>query len=91
MGAPSDDTCLREILLHYRSFLSLKNNWQFSSTPDARLALFRTTIDYIDGYTSFVKGSGLMPKANRPSSSSLLETYRTLEQSLKALGRALGV
>ena len=88
---PSRATCLREMLLHYRGFLSLKNNWQFSPTVESRVALYRATIDYIDGYTSFVRGAGLTPTRGRPPQSSLLETYRDLRRSLQELGEALGV
>ena len=91
MFAPSRATCLREVLLHYRGFLSLKNNWQFSPTTEARLALYRATVDYIDGYTSVARGTGLAPRRERPQPTSLLEAYRDLRRSLKELGDALDV
>ena len=92
MVAASRDTCLREVLLHYRGFLSLKNNWQSSPTVDARIALYRATIDYIDGYASFARGAGLAgPRSERGRDLTLFETYRELRQSLRSLEQALGL
>jgi hypothetical protein len=90
MIAASRETCLREVLLHYRNFLSLKNNWQSSPTPDARIALYRATVEYIDGYVSFVRGSGLSgPRSDSGRAWTLLDAYRELRQSLQRLGQAL--
>ena len=91
IDVPSPETYRREILLHYRGFLALKNNWQASPTPEARIALYRATTDYINGYTSFVRGSGLAGPTEERRDLTLLEAYRELRQSLRALGEALGV
>lgn len=88
MIAASRATCERELLLHFCSFLSLKNNWQHSATTDARLALYRATIDYSDGFASVARGSGLTPPAVHTRN--LLDTYRELKQSLQRLGEAVG-
>lgn len=91
MFAPSRATCVREALLHYRGFLSLKNNWQHSPTNEARRALYGATIDYVEGLTSVARGSRLTPPATHRHEPTLVEAYRELQQSLERLGQALNV
>ena len=91
MIAASRSTCVRETLLHYCSFLSLKNNWQHATTAEARLALYRATIDYSEGFASVARGSALTPSVAHNPNMTLLDAYRELQQSLHRLRQALGV
>jgi hypothetical protein len=91
MVAASRATWLRDVLLYYSGFLSLKNNWQHSPTVEARIALYRATTDYVDGYTRVARGSDLAPPVIPSHAPTLIEAYRELQQSLQRLRQALGV
>ena len=91
MMAAARATYLRDALLYFSGFLSLKNNWQYASTSEARVALCRTTADYVDGYTSVVRGSILTPPARPSHAPTVIEAYRELRESLQRLGQALEV